>query len=173
MWDAGLASLACGLVLMGRGLRRLLPFHRDARWACRLLTAAGGAVALMVLFPTDEGALPSSATGWIHDVAAIAAVAAQGAAMLLMVDAGRGARGSPAWAAVAGRSWGWPACAVTLAFLWGFGDLTKWWPLSSVVQRLLAATMAGWLIAVAVRARSVAPRGTVARDGDAATQGRP
>ncbi len=69
--------------------------------------------------------------------------------MFILVDVGRRI---PPWAAVAGRTFFWPGAALTFGNIWGLGDLTSWWPLSAIMQRVMAVLMVGWLIVLAVRA---------------------
>ena len=157
LWPVALLGLALGLGGLAGGLR-LLPQHPDGRLGRRLLLAAAALVVLMVVFPTDDnqlvaGPMARTTAGWLHNLAAVAATTLQGAAMLVLVDAGRS---DPAWGRVTGTSFALPAVAVVLGFAWGLGDLSPYWVAAAIVQRLLAVVMVGWLVLLAWRLRSVA-----------------
>ncbi len=151
LWPLGLLALSFALVTLGLGLPALATPHRDARLACRLLVAGGATTLLLILFPTDVTPHPSTWVGGVHDVAASFTVLLVGSAMFLLVDAGRS---EPSWEALAGRSLTWPGIVMGLGYAWGLGDLTAWWPVAAVFQRALCASMAGWLIVVALRSSS-------------------
>lgn len=149
IWGMGLLALSAGLVGLGTALPIDRPFNRDARLACRLLVAAGLGVLLLFIFQTDGTAIPVTWAGRIHNLATAVVLLLQGCAMFILVDAGRR---SPAWAAVAGRTFFWPALAMAMGYAWGYCDLNNIWQVASIFQRMLTAIMAGWLIVVGVRA---------------------
>lgn len=151
LWGMGLLALAFGLIVLGLTLPSVGGPNRDARLACRLLVTGGLTTLILILFPTDITPKPSTWVGGLHDSAAAATVLSTGSALFLLVDAGRR---DPSWGRWTGTSFLWPGIIMVLGYAWGLGDLTDFWPLASVFQRALAAAIAGWLIALALRVGS-------------------
>lgn len=147
----GLLALAFGLIVLGLTLPSMAGPNRDARLACRLLVTGGLTTLMLILFPTDVTPQPTTWVGGLHNVATAATVLSTGSALFLLVDAGRR---DPSWGRWTGTSFVWPGIIMALGYAWGLGDLTDFWPLASIFQRALAAAIAGWLIALALRAGS-------------------
>lgn len=159
IWSMGLLALSVGLVALGTALPVERPISRDARLACRLLVAAGLGGLVLVFFPTDGTAIPFTWPGRLHNLATAVVLLLQGCAMFILVDAGRRV---PAWAAVAGRTFWWPGLAMAVGYVWGYCDLNNLWQIAGIVQRILTAIMASWLIVVGVRASADASSASAA-----------
>lgn len=150
LWTLGIVALGIALTALAYAAAQLLPKSQEAQWAVASFVVAATAVFLMALFPTDVTDYPSTPSGYVHNFAAITGVTFQCAAMFLTLLAGRA---EPLWRQAAGGMRGWPWLASALGLAWGLGDLTPWWPFAALVQRLLAAVMVAWLLALAWRIR--------------------
>ncbi|MEK6986367.1 MAG: DUF998 domain-containing protein [Candidatus Thermoplasmatota archaeon] len=144
----GLLALAFGLIVLGLTLPSFAARNRDAQLACRLLVVGGFTTLVLILFPTDVTPQPTTWVGGLHNIATAATVLSTGSALFLLVDAGRR---DPSWGRWTGTSFVWPGIVMVLGYAWGLGDMTDFWPLAAVFQRALAAAIAGWFIALALR----------------------
>jgi hypothetical protein len=156
LWTVGLVALGTGLFAFSNGLAILLDACPEARWATRSLAISGGAALLMAWFPTDVTDYPSTPSGYIHDLAAVIALDFQCATMFFAVQAGRR---DLSWRPARAASAVWPWVASALAIAWGLGDMSSWWRLAALLQRVLAGVMVGWLLVLAwrVRVEALAP----------------
>jgi cytochrome c biogenesis protein CcdA len=150
LWTLGLVAVTVALAALAYAASTLLPRTPEARWAVASLVVAAASTFLMAAFPTDVTDYPSTPSGYVHDFAAVAAVTFQCATMFFTVLAGRA---DPLWRLAAGESPAWPWVASALGVAWSLGDLTPFWRLAALVQRLLCAVMAVWLLALAWRVR--------------------
>jgi len=146
LWDVGVLALTLALAAVASVLPEVSK-DRDVRLCANLLWAASATILILEVFPTDPGLWPTTAAGYLHVLAAIASITLQATVMLVLVDAGRR---DPRLAAIAGRTFAWPAVAMAIGFLWGFSDGFGW-PISTLVQRVLSVLMVGWLALLAIR----------------------
>jgi hypothetical protein len=152
LWDLGLAGLGFGTYLLVAGLRRSVPLAAPANWAWRGLEVAGIMILGMIVFPTDRNLNPDHPTtvsGFVHDSFAVLSTFFICWSMLLLVAS---ARLNPGLA-LFGRTWWWPIGTIGASLAWMGGDVTEYWPLAAVVQRLVVILIVAWLMTVAWRAR--------------------
>lgn len=151
LWDLGLVGLGLGSLALAFAIAAMAPGTRHGRFALAAMVAASIAVLVMVACPTDRqynGDRPTTASGMVHDAAAVAAALLQGCAMVLAV---RSARHDPAWAALVGRSHRWGATYLGVMGLWVGLEVTTTVAAASVLQRLVAGLGYLWSLRIGLR----------------------
>lgn len=152
VWYIGVFCLGLGMIAFAVGLLRLLPRAKNSRAACLLLAEAGAFILLLDIFPTDHTPLPTTIFGALHDIAAIASLSLQCAAMVLLSESGNR---NPAWQQVVGSSPVWSAVATVLCIGWGFLDIlpAPGYEFGAVAQRAVAVFLVYWMLMVGWRVR--------------------
>ncbi len=152
IWYGGVFCLGIGMVAFALGLMRLLPQAKNSRAACWLLAEAGAFILILDIFPTDATPMPTTMFGALHDIAAIASLTLQCAAMVLLSESGSR---NPAWQQVVGSSPAWAAVATVLSIGWGFLDIlpAPGWEFGAVAQRAVAVFLVYWMLMVGWRVR--------------------
>jgi hypothetical protein len=164
LWTVGLLAAAVALASLAYAVALLLPRTPAAPWVVASLVVAACSVLIMAAFPTDVTDYPSTPAGYVHDFAAVVAVTFQCATMFFTLPA---RQEDPLWRLVAGDGTAWPWVAAALGVAWCLGDLTPWWSVAALVQRVLEAVMVVWLMALAwrVRVEAAAPASPVPLQG--------
>jgi hypothetical protein len=144
------AGLAC--VALGWRLRKALRWEGVTVATPALLTVAGiglvGAGAFEVGLPTAPDDLGET----IHSLASIGAFVALVVAMALFA---RACGGDPAWSGFRPVAWTLACVAIVAAVTSPFAGATPW---AGAAQRVLAGTVAAWLLATARQVRTIAFR---------------
>lgn len=151
LWDLGLVGLGLGSLALAFAIAAMVPGTSYGRLALAAMVAASIAVLLMVACPTDRhfnGDRPTTASGMVHDGAAVAAALLQGCAMVLAV---RVARRDPAWAVLVGRSHRWGATYLSVMGLWVGLEMTTTVAAASFLQRVVAGLGYLWSLRIGLR----------------------
>lgn len=150
---AGFFILAGSLLALTLALYRTIAPSLRSQWAFILLGLMTAGFALAAFFPTDLKDAPVTTTGIIHDTTTYGGIFCGLGGILLLEPR---MRKDPGWRVVYRRNTGF---TLVLIAAWTIGFLLIFVDMKGLGQRLFAFTGLGWMITIALCARTVALRG--------------